>query len=203
MENLNDRLAEIAMRIRVMREILEIPVEEMARITQTTEEEYLAHEQGDRDFSFTFLLHCASAFGIDMVELITGTPPKLSYYTVVRKGQGLPIKRRKNLNYEHLAFRMKNKLAEPFLVTAPYEEDAQQQPIPLSRHTGQEFDYILEGRLRVQIEDHVEELGPGDAIYYDSRFGHGMIAIGGQPCKFIAVVIKETDPSKPQESRED
>ena len=98
---------------------------------------------------------------------------------------------------------MKNKLAEPFLVTAPYEEDAQQQPIPLSRHTGQEFDYILEGRLRVQIEDHVEELEPGDAIYYDSRFGHGMIAIGGQPCKFIAVVIKETDPSKPQESRED
>lgn len=200
MDNLDNKLAEIAMRIRVMREIMEIPVEDMARATQTTKEEYLAHEEGQRDFSFTFLLHCADAFGIDMVELVTGEPPKLSYYTVVRKGKGLPIKRRKDLNYEHLAFRMKNKLAEPFLVTAPYEEEAQDKPIRLSRHTGQEFDYILEGQLKVQIEDHTEVVGPGDAIYYDSRFGHGMIAVGGAPCTFIAVVVKEVESSGPQES---
>lgn len=198
MDHMNAKLDEIAQRIKGMREIMEISQEEMARITDVSLEDYQASEAGKRDFSFTFLLHCAEAFGIDMVELVTGEPPKLSAYTVVRKGKGLPIKRRKDLNYEHLAFRMKNKLAEPFLVTAPYEEAVQNQPIHLSRHTGQEFDYILKGSLKVQIEDHVEVLGEGDSIYYNSRHGHGMIAVGGQSCTFIAIVVKETDHNMPE-----
>ncbi len=194
MENgLGKQLGEIASRIREMRQIMELTPEEMARITQVSPEDYAASERGERDFSFTFLMACATTFGIDMAELVTGEPPKLSAFTVVRKGEGLPIKRRKDLNYEHLAFRMKNKLAEPFLVTAPYEEEAQEKPLVLARHSGQEFDYILDGHVKVQIDNHTEVLGPGDAIYYDSRFGHGLIAVGGKPCTFIAIVIKETE----------
>ncbi|KAA3400755.1 cupin domain-containing protein, partial [Akkermansia muciniphila] len=65
--------------------------------------------------------------------------------------------------------------------------------IPLSYHKGQEFDYILEGYLKVMMEDHEEVLCPGDAIYYDSGHGHGMVATGGVPCKFLAVVLKDEE----------
>ena len=50
---------------------------------------------------------------------------------------------------------------------------------------------MISGRLRFAFEDHVEDLGPGDTVYYDSGRGHGMIAIGGEPCTFLAVVLHD------------
>ena len=60
----------------------------------------------------------------------------------------------------------------------------------LSKHEGQEFDYIISGSLKVQMDKYTEVLKEGDAIYYNSGRAHGMIATGGEDCKFLAVVIK-------------
>lgn len=184
------KIKEIAERIKGLREILELSQEEMAERTDVNLEEYRAYENGDSDFGFTFLYECAKVFGVDIVELLTGEKPKLSFYTVVRAGKGLPMKRRKGFTYQHLAYRIMDKLAEPFLVTAPYDPEEQTQPIHLSRHKGQEFDYILKGSLKVQLDNHVEVLGEGDSVFYDSGHSHGMIATGGNDCVFLAFVIK-------------
>ena len=184
-------LEEIAQRIRTLREIMEIPVAEMAQQTGISADEYLACEAGKSDFSFTFLYNCAQVFGVDIIELLTGESPRLSFYSIIRKGEGLSINRRKGFTYNHLAYRFSGKIAEPFLVTAPYREEEQDQPIHLSQHDGQEFDFILSGQLKVQMEDHTEYMGPGDAIYYDSGHGHGMIATGGEDCVFLAVVMRD------------
>ena len=96
------------------------------------------HENGEQDFGFTFLYKCADKLDVDIVELLTGENPRLSFYSIVRKGEGLDIKRRAGFKYEHLNYRFKNKIAETFLVTAPYFEEEQDQPIPLSTHSGQE-----------------------------------------------------------------
>ncbi len=183
------KLVETANRIRGLRELMEISPEEMAQATNTTVEEYIGLESGEKDFSFTFLNNCAEKLGVDIIELLTGENPHLSHYSIVRKGKGLDIKRRAGFKYEHLGYRFKNKLAEVFRVTAPYSEEEQDKPIALSVHPGQEFDYILKGRLLVALEDHIETLGEGDSIYYDSSRGHGMIATGGQDCEFLAVTI--------------
>ncbi|MDL2247688.1 XRE family transcriptional regulator [Bacteroides sp. OttesenSCG-928-J23] len=195
---------EIAQRIKGLRELLEITAEEMAADCNVPLEQYLQHESGELDFTFTFLYDCARVFGIDIVELITGDRPKLSFYTVVRSGKGLPIRREKGFTYRHLAYRMKNKLTEPFLVTAPYSDEEQKKPIPLTRHRGQEFNYVLQGTLKVQIDDHIETLEEGDSILYNSFYGkgHGMVAAGGKDCTFLAFVVKEeTEGLEEEESR--
>jgi transcriptional regulator with XRE-family HTH domain len=183
-------IAEIAERIKGLRNLLGISEEEMAEATNVTLEKYREYESGDMDFSFTFLLKSSERLGIDMAELLTGETPKLSFYTIVRRGQGLPIERRKGFEYRHLAHLMKNRMAEPFIVTAPYSEAEQNKPIEYSTHEGQEFDIVLNGILKVDLEGHVEVLNEGDSIYYDSGHRHGMIAIGGSDCKFLAFVIK-------------
>ncbi len=184
-------IAQIAERIRGLRMILDISQEEMAKVCDTTVEDYAAHENGEIDFSFTFLYKCAKRFGVDITEIITGDKPTLSFYTLTRKGEGLPIKRRKGFEYQHLAYLLKDKTSEPFLVTAKYDKDAENKPVELSFHEGHEFDYILSGSLKVRLEDHEEILNEGDCIYYDSGHGHGMIAIGGEDCKFLAVVLEK------------
>ena len=186
-------ISEIAQRIRGLREMLDISEEEMAGLTGVTVDEYREYEKGENDFPFTFLLRCATRFGIDIVELMTGENPRLSFYTVVRAGQGLPIERRTGFKYRHLAFHLKNKLSEPFFVTAPYSDEEQSKPVKYSVHEGQEFDYIISGSLKLDLAGHIEVLNEGDSIYYDSGHPHGMIAANGKDCDFLAIVIKKPE----------
>ncbi len=187
------RILEIAQRIKALREIMDIPTEEMAAVIGIPASEYLEYEKGTQDFSFTFLYKCADRFSVDMVELLTGENPRLSFYTVVRKGTGLPIKRRSGFSYFHLGAHFKDKLCEPFLVKAPYKSEEQDAPIALSTHEGQELDYILSGSLKIVLDGHTEILRAGDSVYYDSSHPHGMIAIDNADCEFLALILKKPE----------
>ena len=105
------RIVETAQRIKGLRELLDITPQEMAQATGMSVEAYLSHENGEHDFSFTFLYNCADKLGVDIVELLTGENPRLSHYSIVRKGEGLDIKRRKSFKYRHLCYLFKNKYA--------------------------------------------------------------------------------------------
>lgn len=64
----------------------------------------------------------------------------------------------------------------------PYLPEEQDKPIHLSYHRGQEIDCIVSGHMRFAYEGHVEELGPGDVLMYDSGRGawhdrHGRRAV--------------------------
>ncbi|MBK5210860.1 MAG: cupin domain-containing protein [Coriobacteriia bacterium] len=183
-------MKEISNRIKSLREDSDLSAAELAEAIGVSEQDYIIHEDGAKDFSFTFLYRAAEKLGVDMIDLLTGEEPHLQSYSLVRAGEGLDIKRRESFEYLHLAPTFRHKLCEPFLVTAPYIEKEQNTPIATSQHVGQELDYIISGRLRFVYEDHTEELGAGDVLLYDSSHDHGMIAIGGEPCKFLAVVLK-------------
>ena len=181
---------EIASRIRSLREDAELTYEDMARATGRSPEEYAARESGEMDLTFTFVYKCAAKLGVDVVELLTGESPHLRHYSIVRAGEGLPIERREEFHYLHKAPYFRDRIGEPFYVDIPYDEELQTKPIHLSYHAGQEFDYVLKGHLRFAFEDHIEEVGPGDTLYYDSGRGHGMIALGGEPATIIAIVFR-------------
>jgi len=187
---MENQVLQIAERIRGLRDIMSVSQQEMAQACDVSLEEYIACEEGRSDFSFTFLYKCAARLGVDITELLTGMPPRLSGYTVTRAGEGLPIKRRAGLNYENMAFLFRNKLAEPYVVTVPYREEEQNQPIHMTVHEYQEFDYVLDGTLRYVHNGHEEILRTGDSVYYDSREPHGLIAIDGKDAKLLAVVIR-------------
>jgi len=180
-----EMITEIAQRIRTLRDICEFTVEEMAGTVGCTVQEYELAEMGNTDFSFTFIYKCAEKFGVDMIELLTGD--------IVRGGEGLPMKRRSGFNYSHLGYRFKDKLCEPFLVTAPFSQEEQDKPIQLSNHDGQEFDFIVKGSLKVRLEDHIEVLKEGDSVLYDSSHGHGMVATNGEECVFLAIILKKPE----------
>lgn len=183
-------IKEVANRIRILREDSGLTMQEMADLTGRSLQEYAAQESGEQDLSFTFLYKCADKLGVDVIELLTGENPHLTGYSLVKAQDGLSIKRRAGFEYLHKAPHFRHKLAEPFLVTAPYLEEEQGKPIHLSYHEGQEIDYIISGKLLFAYEDHVEEVGPGDLLMYDSGRGHGMIATDGSPCTFLAIVLK-------------
>ncbi len=184
-------IKDVGQRLKGMRDVLCISAEEMADVTGVTLDDYLAVEDGTKDFSFTFLYKAAGRFGIDLTELITGESPHLTGYTIVRKGQGLPIERREGFKYLNLAAQFRNRQAEAFLVTAPFEKEEEKAQIKLNTHDGQEMDYVLSGVMRICVDQHEETLREGDTIYYDAARPHGMVAVDGQDCRFLAIVIKK------------
>lgn len=184
-----EEIKEIGQRLRGMREILNISEAEMAEVTGVSVSDYQESEEGRKDFSFTFLYRAANRFGIDMTELVTGESPHLSGYALTRKDRGLPIERRKGFKYQNLASLFRGRQAEPFLVTAPAEPGAANADLPMNTHAGQEMDYVLTGTLRIRIGENEEVLHEGDTIYYDSSRPHGMIAVGSEPCQFLAIII--------------
>lgn len=182
-------IQEIAERLKGIREMEEISTAEMAECAGISENEYIDYESGKKDFTFTLLYNCAKKLGIDITELLLGKSPNLSEYSIVRAGYGMKLKRREGFEYLHVAQYMKNRIAEPFVVTAPYIEEEQDKEIHLSSHKGQELDFILEGSLKCNINGNIEILHAGDCLYYDSGNPHGMIATGGGKCVFLAIVM--------------
>ena len=190
MTGLDFKLGEIAGRIRELREIEGLTTADMAKKTAVSEEEYLACENGRSDLNFAFIYRCALAFSVDVTDIIEGQSPNLKSYTVTRRGEGQRIEKAHGMTYYNLAASFKNRIAEPLYVKSVFSEEAQHRDIELTTHTGQECDLIIEGKLKVQVGEHKEVLGPGDSIYYDSSLPHVMYAIEGD-CRFIAVVVKE------------
>ncbi len=189
MENLSGTLQ----RLKGLRLELGISSAEMAQVSGVTEPEYLQIENGVSDVSFTFLFKCANRLGVDLSSIVMGEEPRLTSYTLSRAGDGMPIKRREGFEYTHIAYLLKDRLAEPFIVTAKYSKTLENAPVALASHGGQELNYVLEGILKVQIDDHIEVLKPGDSLFYDGHKKHGMVALGGVDCKFMSVVVKGND----------
>ena len=183
------QLHEIAFRIREMREILGYTVQEMAEKTEVTEQEYLAYERCESDMPFTFIHKCALAFEMELTELLEGRTARLSSYTVTRKEHGQQTAKEDGITISNLAPEFRNKLAEPYWVKYEYDPALQNRPIHLTRHSGQEFDLILSGSLLVQVGTNQELLHEGDSIFYNSSTPHGMIAVNGADCVFLAVVL--------------
>ena len=186
---LTEEVKLIAERIREMREIIGFSVNEMAEKTNLTAETYSLYESGKIDLPFTFIHKCAQAFGIGITDILEGHSAHLSSYTVTRKGQGTRTAKEDGIEISNLAPLFRNKLAEPYWVKYEYSEELQNKEIHTTTHGGQEFDLVLSGTLKVRVGDHTEVLEEGDSIYYKSSTPHGMIAMNGKDCLFLAVVI--------------
>ena len=115
---MENKILEISQRIKELRDILGISAQEMAKCTELTTERYLELESGNADFTFTFIYKCAKRFGVDVTDILKGSSPTLSSFSVTKAGQGLPIARRRGFTYDNLAPMFKGKLSEPFLVCA-------------------------------------------------------------------------------------
>ena len=182
------QLGLIALRIRDLRDIAGVSAEQVAETTGISLAEYEAYETGTRDFSFSHRFHIAEALGVDISDLLTGESPKLHGYVLTRAGQGLRFNRREQYVYHHLAYNFRDKLAEPFIVTVTKDEAGVEKQA--HSHEGQEFDYVLEGTLKIVLGGNELYLKAGDSLYYNSALPHAMYAPEGD-CQFIAVVVKE------------
>ena len=182
-----DQIQQIANRIRDLREISGKTVDEAAREIGVSPDIYMQYESGELEIPVSLLYEVASKNNVELTEILTGEAPKLSSWCLVRKGKGVDVERSTKYQYQSLAYNFAHKKSEPFLVTVtPTDEDA---PVYLNVHPGQEFNYVVEGVLKIVINDRELILEEGDSLYFDSSSPHGMKAVGNKSARFVALIM--------------
>ncbi len=196
-QNSANQLLDIAMRIQDMRDILGYSIEKMAELTGFSVEDYRQYESGQVDLPFTFLHKCAKVFGVEITVLLEGRSAKLTGYTVTRRDKGLVTASENGITIQDLAPMFRKKLATPYWVTYQYSPELQNQPVHTTTHSGQEFNLVIRGAMKIRVGDREEILREGDSIFYKSSTPHGMIAIEGQDCVFLSVVMASDTTDQP------
>jgi transcriptional regulator with XRE-family HTH domain len=89
------------------------------------------------------------------------------------------------LDFHALAMDKAGRHMEPFLIDI---QPGEEKEFPKSSHEGEEFIYVLGGRVGISYGKDAYELTEGDSIYYDSIVPHHVHALGGEPARILAVV---------------
>ncbi|HCO11694.1 MAG TPA: DNA-binding protein [Desulfonauticus sp.] len=176
---------EIAKRLRGLRDALDLSVQDLAAKTGFTVEEIENYERGDREIPVSFLHEVAKACGVDLTVLISGAEAHLQNYSLVKKGKGLSVERRKDYDYKSLAYKFIGRRMEPFLIKVRPKKE---EELSFNSHPGQEFIYMLKGKLEISLEDKKIVLEPGDSFYFSSRIPHALRALEGE-AEFLDVII--------------
>jgi len=184
---MQEKIEEIADRVRELRELSDFTVRDMAEYLQVSEETYEKYENGSEDIPASILFEIAQKLRVDMATLLTGEEPRMNIFTVTRDGKGVSVERRKQYKYQNLAEKFIHKKAEFFIVTVePKPPGAKHET---NSHPGQEFNYVLEGSLKVYIHNNEIILNKGDSIYFDSSYKHAMEALNGETARFLAAIM--------------
>ena len=184
--NVNDQIKQIADRIKYLRDAVDMTIEEVAESINVPVETYLSYENGETDIPISAIYATAAALGVDATELILGEAPRMQEYCITRKGAGVMIERYKGYAFESLAHNFIGRDKEPMIVTIS-DEDA--KPALVS-HSGQEFNFVLEGKIGIILGNRTFELSAGDSVYFNPNIPHGQFAINGI-AKFLTIIDKE------------
>lgn len=177
----------IGERLKGLRDVLDIPVEDIAQTCGISPEEYLKMEQGESELHVSNLQKIAKKYGISLDELMFGEEPRMCNYFVTRKDKGLSVERRKAYHYESLASGFRGRKADPFIVRVDPKPDG--TPLEQNSHPNQEFNMVLNGSMEIIIGKKHIILNEGDSIYFDSTQPHCMRALNGEPVKFLAIIF--------------
>ena len=151
-------------------------------------------ENGELTPPLGTMIKLAKALEMRMGTLLTEAGAR--DYAVVKAGERKSFARhateksaRKGYAYQHLAFDKAGRHMEPFLVTlSPDAEDEED----FSTHDGQEFIFVLSGRMKARVGDREEILHPGDSIYYESTVPHVVSCDSPEPATILAVLYDES-----------
>jgi len=180
---MNESIKQIPLRIREMREILDISDVKMAELSKVDIDTYRGFEDGSVDIPISALYDIAAALHVDFSVLLTGESPRVSTASVVRAGKGAKVDRYEGYEYETLTANFIHPTMQPMLVTIK----AGEAKAKLVAHSGQEFNYVTHGTVRVIIGSREHILTAGDSIYFDPTIPHSQSAVT-ETATFLTVI---------------
>jgi len=184
MNEINEKI--IGENIRSIRKQAGITLDALAEKIGITKSALSKIETGKTSTPVATLLRIARSLSVDITNFLL-TRERRPVYALTRKGFGQIVTRsgsKLGYTYEDLAHDLVEKLAEPFLCTI-----AKNDKIGGFQHAGEEFVYILSGKIQYTIGEEKLVLAAGDSLYFDSSIVHSIKALSDSPVKLLFLMI--------------
>lgn len=169
-------MEDIGQRIRNIREEKGVALEELSRLTGFTVEFLSSLEKNEAQPQLGTVIKLSKALDSAFGRLVSGVGDKL--YSVTRKSERRVVARstsksgnKQLYTYKSLAPEVKGRHMEALIVQLEVDPDKE-----ISVHDGEEFIFVLDGIVVLEIGDDKFELEPGDSVYYLSTTPHHIAA---------------------------
>lgn len=157
-------------------------------------EPYLSRlESGSRQPSLAALLTLARVYDIPLAELLGDSEPQSARCTIVRAGGTLP-RAGNSLKYRPVSGGAELADLQAFEVSLPPSRDLKK----FNHHEGEEWLYVLEGRLGLIFANEEHWLESGDSVHFDARIGHRLVTGKIDGAKLLLVASAAAQPSPPR-----
>jgi transcriptional regulator with XRE-family HTH domain len=179
---MSDELAGLGARLRKLRGERGWRLEDLAERTGLSRAYLSRLESGERQPSLSSLFGVARAYDVPFSSLFE-PEPEAEEAVIVRATEGSPQRGKGGLLYSRLsdggwAFNL-----QPLRVVVPAEREAD----ALYSHEGEQWLYVLSGRLRFGIGEEEVVLSPGDAAHFDADRSHRFWALDGRDAEALVV----------------
>ncbi|PIR22392.1 MAG: hypothetical protein COV44_08260 [Deltaproteobacteria bacterium CG11_big_fil_rev_8_21_14_0_20_45_16] len=180
-------------RIRKLREARGLSVEALAKVIGVSESELIRIE-ANKDFpKIAVLIGLAKFMKINVADIFRDAAVGKSY-EIVRKTERLRLSpllspleaKRLDYSYEPLTLSGSNKHLDAYLIEIPPFQGP--KPDENLTHAGEEFIYILEGKVIGELEGERHELSEGDSLFLKSMISHSFYNPFEQKARAISVI---------------
>jgi transcriptional regulator with XRE-family HTH domain len=182
-DQLSADLIRLGARLRELRKERGWRLEDLAERTNLSRAYLSRLESGERQPSLGALFSVAQAYGVTLSSLFEPEPEaKLG---VIVRAADTPVHRGNGLFYANLSKGSWTFNLQPLRVVVPAEREGR----GLYQHEGEQWLYVLSGRLGLKIGEEEEEvvLEPGDAAHFDAETPHRFTALDGRDAEVILV----------------
>lgn len=180
-------LRNLSQRLKTLRDHREWTLDELAERTGLSKAYLSRLEAGERQPSIAVLLTIAQTYEVSVAALFQEEeqmPP------VVVRGAQVPLKAGNGLYHAGLSARAGEFNLRPIRVVVPVGREGAE----LYQHDGEEWLYVLRGRLKLILSHEHHLLGEGDAAHFDARTPHRLVAEGTVDAELLLVATSSPRP---------
>jgi transcriptional regulator with XRE-family HTH domain len=183
-------LSSLGAQLKALRSQREWTLEQLSKSTKLSEPYLSRLESGARQPSLAALITLARAYGLPVRALLDSEARSRSLCAIVRAG-GPDLREANGLRYRAVSGSGELNTLQAIQVTvSPNRRDN-----GFNQHDGEEWIYVLAGRLKLIFEGEQQLLRPGDSAHFDARIPHRLAAVGNRAAELLLVAAASGPPS--------
>lgn len=180
-DGLGADLVKVGERLRRLRKERGWKLEDLAERTNLSRAYLSRLENGERQPSLSTLFHIAQAYGIAFSSLFE-SEPEIESGVIIRAAEA-PVRRGNGLFYASLSKGSWAFNLHPIRIVVPVERKEGE----VYQHEGEQWLYVVSGRLGLEMGDEEFVLESGDAAHFSADNPHRLKALGGRDTEIILV----------------
>jgi transcriptional regulator with XRE-family HTH domain len=188
-ERIEEQLTALGARLKSLRSERGWTLEELAERTGLSKPFLSRMEAGQRQPSIAVVLTLARTYDVPLGELFESSGERQPC-VIVRGGQGKPVKT-DGLTYVPLSSQSRFGNLQPIRLIIGADRAGDE----MYQHEGEEWLFVLSGRLKLSLDGKSYDLTTGDSAHFDSHLPHRLTAVGGEDAELIMVACPIAEPA--------